>query len=258
MDNDEDSEQPKKKRSPSKAKNGPIESVDSNNSPKVNKKQSRAKAKDNVAENMEGGGIPKLNRKLAPTEEKPAMNDTKNGDDSGNKKNVSTLVEGKDIKTEAMEGVRTSTAKKSARAKPKAKSNRVEETDTEDVGPGASQNISADVVTNDDENILNDGESPKRKRNAPKQAITPARSIPTSWAMADEVDRTLVTMRDEAKPWDEIRKAWEALTGHSVGGSTLPNRYSRIKDNLEYLREGDVRDSFSFDCKEVLAHFSVG
>ena len=50
----------------------------------------------------------------------------------------------------------------------------------------------------------------------------------------------LLRMKDEGKPWAEIREAWENLTGEKVGGSTLSGRYARIKANFVVFSKNDV------------------
>ncbi len=64
-------------------------------------------------------------------------------------------------------------------------------------------------------------------------------------------------MKDNGKPWAEIRKAWKEMTGEDTGSewlyarsylnsalrlmvaSTLPNRYNRLKANLASFKEED-------------------
>ena len=65
-----------------------------------------------------------------------------------------------------------------------------------------------------------------RKRRAPKNGISESRIIPRSYEECDNADKALLDMRDvERKTWKEIRNAWEGVTGHKTGASTLPNRY---------------------------------
>lgn len=73
------------------------------------------------------------------------------------------------------------------------------------------------------------GEGNARKRNAPAGSIAPPRGIPKSWDEAEEADRLLVTMKEDGKAWDEIRKMWKEQTGQDTANSTLPNRYARVK-----------------------------
>ncbi|MCJ1378660.1 hypothetical protein MMC17_001759 [Xylographa soralifera] len=83
--------------------------------------------------------------------------------------------------------------------------------------------------------------SAARKRGPTKAAegIAPGRTIPLSWDDASEADRKLVQMKEAGKSWPEIREMWKTETGQETAGSTLPNRYSRIKVNLEHLEPGD-------------------
>ncbi|MCJ1392600.1 hypothetical protein MMC18_005470 [Xylographa bjoerkii] len=82
--------------------------------------------------------------------------------------------------------------------------------------------------------------SAARKRGPVKAAegIAPGRTIPLSWEDATEADRKLVQMKEDGKSWPEIREMWKTETGQETAGSTLPNRYSRIKVNLEHLEPG--------------------
>lgn len=79
-----------------------------------------------------------------------------------------------------------------------------------------------------------------RQRMAPKNAVAAPRDIPTSWEDADEADQMLVTMKEDGVDWNTIREAWTAKTGQKTAGSTLPNRYKRIKIATMQFREGDV------------------
>jgi len=51
-----------------------------------------------------------------------------------------------------------------------------------------------------------------RKRQAPKEKAASPVKIPNSWEEADAADRMLVTMKDEGKSWDDIRKTWKTMT----------------------------------------------
>ncbi|MCJ1230882.1 hypothetical protein MMC12_007556 [Toensbergia leucococca] len=81
--------------------------------------------------------------------------------------------------------------------------------------------------------------TPARKRQAPKTPVVTGRNIPSSWDDADAADKMLVTMKENGSDWPTIRKAWEEETGHKTAGSTLPNRYARIKSNMMRLKEGE-------------------
>lgn len=87
----------------------------------------------------------------------------------------------------------------------------------------------------------------KKKRGTPaktpgeKGAKAGARPMPTSWENASEEDRMMLRMKDdEGKGWNEIREAWNAMTGETVGKSTLSGRYGRIKANFVVFRKEDV------------------
>lgn len=57
----------------------------------------------------------------------------------------------------------------------------------------------------------------------------------------------LLRMKDEEnKPWSEIKTAWEKATGETVGGSTLSNRYQRIKANFTVFSPEDVSPLFIY------------
>lgn len=79
-----------------------------------------------------------------------------------------------------------------------------------------------------------------RQRRAPENPVAPPRDIPASWDEADEADRMLVTRKENGDNWKTIYAAWEAMTGLTYSGSTLPNRYKRIKMQMMHLEEGDV------------------
>ena len=72
------------------------------------------------------------------------------------------------------------------------------------------------------------------------------RDISRSWKTANPADKMLMKMKRKGCSWVEIRTAWEELTGERPAPSTLPNRYSRIKDNMTRLEPGDVRVSPEF------------
>jgi len=82
--------------------------------------------------------------------------------------------------------------------------------------------------------------SAARKRGPTKAAegVAPGRTIPLSWEDASEADRKLVQMKEAGSSWPDIREMWKTETGQETAGSTLPNRYSRIKVNLEHLEDG--------------------
>ena len=81
-----------------------------------------------------------------------------------------------------------------------------------------------------------------RKCAAAKSHMS-TRDISRSWKTASPADKMLMKMKRKGCSWVEIRTAWEELTGERPAKSTLPNRYSRIKDNMTRLEPGDVRVS---------------
>ena len=88
-------------------------------------------------------------------------------------------------------------------------------------------------------NIETTTKGKRRQRAAAKTHIS-ARDISHSWRTANAADKMLVKMKAKGCSWLEIRKAWEELTGEWPATSTLPNRYSRVKNNLMRLKSGDV------------------
>lgn len=65
-------------------------------------------------------------------------------------------------------------------------------------------------------------------------------AIGTSKDDLSHEDKVLVQMKQDGKGWPEIREKWKEMTGKTVGGSTLPNRYARIMANLTDWKYGDV------------------
>lgn len=92
-----------------------------------------------------------------------------------------------------------------------------------------------------------DTETPTKKKRTPakaggeKGAKAGSRPMPTSYDNASEEDKMMLRMKDdEGKGWNEIREAWNAMTGETVGKSTLSGRYGRIKANFVVFRKEDV------------------
>lgn len=52
-----------------------------------------------------------------------------------------------------------------------------------------------------------------RQRQASKGTPADPRPVPTSWDDADDADKMLMTMKQAGKTWEEIREAWEEMTG---------------------------------------------
>ncbi|KAM5478965.1 hypothetical protein McanCB56680_005855 [Microsporum canis] len=89
-----------------------------------------------------------------------------------------------------------------------------------------------------------EAETPSKKKRGTPGKGTPGkagkRALPGSLEEASEEDKMMLRMRDEEnKPWSEIRAAWEEITGEAVGGSTLSNRYQRIKANFTVFSAQD-------------------
>ena len=88
--------------------------------------------------------------------------------------------------------------------------------------------------------------SGKPRQRASAQNHISARDISRSWKTANPADKMLMKMKEKGCDWQEIRKAWQELTGEWPAASTLPNRYRRVKDNLTRLISGDVRKFFRY------------
>ncbi|KAI9816259.1 MAG: hypothetical protein M1827_001860 [Pycnora praestabilis] len=105
-----------------------------------------------------------------------------------------------------------------------------------------------------------DAASPKtptsRKRAKPTTPHTPGRTIPTNYAEASEGDKMLLKMKEEGKPWKEIRSMWEEITGEKTGASTLPNRLARLQANMTIFKEGDEALLLSLK-KDIEAKFEL-
>ncbi|KAL9591846.1 MAG: hypothetical protein Q9179_007315 [Wetmoreana sp. 5 TL-2023] len=65
--------------------------------------------------------------------------------------------------------------------------------------------------------------STERKRSAAGKVADKV-ALPTDWAHASAADKALVQMKEDKKPWSEIRAMWLERTGQDTAGSTLPNR----------------------------------
>lgn len=68
----------------------------------------------------------------------------------------------------------------------------------------------------------------------------PALPIPSSWESATPADRMMIALKEAGEPWRAIREAWTEETGHEVGATTLPRRYSRIRDQMMHWKDSDV------------------
>lgn len=80
--------------------------------------------------------------------------------------------------------------------------------------------------------------SPGRKTRLPP--------VPASFDEAGSMDRLILHLKDvEGRPWSEINRAVEDMIGFTLGGSTLSNRYMRIKANFAIFPDDDVSVSSS-------------
>lgn len=94
---------------------------------------------------------------------------------------------------------------------------------------------------NDTDDNDDDNPSPTKKAKSPSKRSGAMGPIPLTYEEAGPADRTMLHMREtENKPWGEIRKVLEEMTGAKLGGSTLQNRYSRIKVNFVVFNKEDV------------------
>ncbi|ODM14569.1 hypothetical protein SI65_10055 [Aspergillus cristatus] len=83
-------------------------------------------------------------------------------------------------------------------------------------------------------------ESPtkKTKTKSPKKPVGLG-PIPTSYEEASDEDKLLIRMKEvDNKPWAEIKKALEEITGTELGAG-LHVRYSRMKANFVVFEKGD-------------------
>lgn len=89
---------------------------------------------------------------------------------------------------------------------------------------------------------MDENESPTKKSMAKspgkKAGLGP---IPTSYEDASEEDRLIIKMREkDGQGWLDIRKVIEENTGVNFGGSSLSNRYGRMKANFTVFEKEDV------------------
>ncbi|KAK3075377.1 hypothetical protein LTR53_001382 [Teratosphaeriaceae sp. CCFEE 6253] len=117
---------------------------------------------------------------------------------------------------------------------------------SEDEDSGASAADDDDDVEDEDED---DGPPSKkraktvsgknRQRKAPKNKIASARGIARTFEECSEADKTILRLKKAGKNWDEIRQAYQKVTGERTGTSTIPNRYARLVGNLVAIRAED-------------------
>ncbi|KAJ9636683.1 hypothetical protein H2201_008371 [Coniosporium apollinis] len=115
----------------------------------------------------------------------------------------------------------------------------------------------ASVSKKKDDEADDDDESPKKKtKGTPRQRKAPAAkpaestAIGTSVDELSQADKVLLKMKEEGKPWAEVNDMWEMITGKKPAKSTLPNRYARLKANIEAVKEDDKPKLF--EAKEAV------
>ncbi|ODM14571.1 hypothetical protein SI65_10057 [Aspergillus cristatus] len=89
---------------------------------------------------------------------------------------------------------------------------------------------------------MGENESPTKKSKAKspgkKAGLGP---IPTSYDEASEEDKLIIKMREkDGQGWSDIRKVIEEITGVKFGGSSLSNRYGRMKANFTVFEKEDA------------------
>lgn len=83
--------------------------------------------------------------------------------------------------------------------------------------------------------------SPTKKVKPPGSPVKRApKALPTSLAQATEEERMMFAMRGAEKPWAEIQKKWEEMTGERVLITSIRARYHKIKHNLQEWSDEDV------------------
>ena len=100
--------------------------------------------------------------------------------------------------------------------------------------------------------------TPKAKTAAAAAAATTPKStskgkpikVPESYDEFSASDKLLVNLRKEGKGWEEVEKAWTALTGVVPGKDVLRKREAKLRPLAVEWKAGDV--SFSFLSLTVL------
>ncbi|KIW00554.1 uncharacterized protein PV09_07909 [Verruconis gallopava] len=100
--------------------------------------------------------------------------------------------------------------------------------------PRSKRTTPAKRATEDEENSV---KSAKKAKGSPANA---RQWIPQSVDEMKPEDKMLVKFKEEGKPWSVINAEWEKMTGVKPGGSTLPNRYNRIKAAIACVAEADM------------------
>lgn len=112
-----------------------------------------------------------------------------------------------------------------------------------EAGPAgaASPGEDEDAITETEASPSKKGKSSSTSGSATKKVMGP---IPTSYEGAGASDRLLLRMRDEdGANWPEINEAWMAMTGITVGRTTLRMRYRTMKNNFVSVEFEDVCSS---------------
>ncbi|KAI5301906.1 hypothetical protein KEM56_001232 [Ascosphaera pollenicola] len=79
--------------------------------------------------------------------------------------------------------------------------------------------------------------SPRKKQSSPSKKA----QLPTSLAEAAEEDRMLFRMKDEeGRGWNEIRDAWQEMTGTDVTVNAVKKRHQRLKASFTVFNDEDV------------------
>lgn len=94
-----------------------------------------------------------------------------------------------------------------------------------------------------DANGAEEHDSPTKKtKRSPSKKTGALGPIPATYDEATAEDKMIIRMKEvEGKPWADIRKALEDITGTKIGGSTLQIRYTRMKANFVVFNKDDVR-----------------
>lgn len=82
-----------------------------------------------------------------------------------------------------------------------------------------------------------DDDTPTKKT----KRLNPLGPLPATYEEASEEDKLIIHLKEtEGKSWPEIKKALESVTGATLGSSTVPVRYGRMKANFVVFEKDDV------------------
>ncbi|ODM14568.1 hypothetical protein SI65_10054 [Aspergillus cristatus] len=97
------------------------------------------------------------------------------------------------------------------------------------------------ATADEDNTDEQDLESPSKKNKTKSPAKRPGGlgPIPANYEEASEADQLLIRLKDENKPWNEITRTLEDITGTKLIASGLRSRYARIKANLVVFEKSD-------------------